>query len=423
MKLRSVRWRSIAVGAAICAAGASAIEAAVWPNWRGPQQNNVSTETGLIDRWNPNGGPQSNLLWKRDDLGTRSTPIVLNGKLYVLSRDKSGTPNEGEKVVCLDAATGQSLWEHRFNVYLSDVLDTHVAWSSCVADPETGRVYALGVCGYFCCLEGESGDVVWSRTLHQEFGLITTHGGRTNVPVVFEDLVLISGVIVGWGDQPEFGNLAESAHRFLAFDKGTGAVRWLNGTGTSPHDSTYSTPTVAVIAGEQQLIFGAGDGEIWSMQPRTGVPLWHYPFSRRGLNVSPLVVGDRVYSSHSEENTAGNTRGSVVALDAKLRGDLSGKELWRKYEVMAGKSSPLLVDGKLWVIDDRANLHFIDPNNGTQLGPRKPLGTVMRSTPLYADGKVYACTNGCRWYVLKPAGNGVDVIHKLRLTGESNDGS
>ncbi len=59
---------------------------------------------------------------------------------------------------------------------------------------------------------------IWTHSLNEEFGLLTTYGGRTNVPVVFEDLVIISGVIIGWGD------LARPAHRFLAFDKKTGAA-------------------------------------------------------------------------------------------------------------------------------------------------------------------------------------------------------
>ena len=169
----------------------------------GPQQNSSSTEKGLVESWDPEGGEGSNLIWKSEELGGRSTPIVMNGKLYTIVRDQPGTEVEGEKVVCVDAATGKKLWEHRFNVYLSEVPDTRVGWSSVVGDPETGRVYAQGVSGYFCCLEGETGKLVWDRSLHEEFGLITTYGGRTNVPLVFEDQVIISAVIVGWGDEPK----------------------------------------------------------------------------------------------------------------------------------------------------------------------------------------------------------------------------
>ena len=99
-------------------------------------------------------------------------------------------------------------------------------------------------------------------------------------------------------------------------DKATGELRWLNGTGIAPYDTTYSTPTITVIDGQQTMVFASGDGEVWAMQPRTGKPLWHFPFSRMGINVSPTVDDKgRVYVSHSEENTFGNTMGSVVCLD------------------------------------------------------------------------------------------------------------
>ena len=344
------------------------------PPFAAPRQDRHSAETGLIDGWNPRGGEGSNLLWKRDDLGTRSTPIVMDGKLFLLARDEPGAAGEGEKVVCVDATDGRTLWEHDFNVYLSDVPDTRVAWSSCVGDPETGRVYAQGVCGYFCCLESD-GTLVWERSLHEEFGLLSTFGGRTNLPLVFEDLVLTSAVVIGWGDTPEFGSLAKPAHRFMAFDKATGEIRWLAGTSISPYDTTYSTPTIAVIGGEQQLVFGSGDGHVWALQPRTGERIWNYPFSRRGLDASPLVVGNRVYMTQNQENLTGTAMGSVVALDATLRGDLSGKEIWRKYQVLAGKSGPVMVDGQLWVVDDGAKLHVFKPRERHQggvqtVGPR-----------------------------------------------------
>ncbi|NOY40543.1 MAG: PQQ-binding-like beta-propeller repeat protein [Planctomycetes bacterium] len=394
-----------------------------WPNWRGPQQNRTSTERGLVDRWDPQGGPGSNLIWKNDELGGRSTPIVMQGRLYTIVRDQPSTPTEGAKVVCVDAATGEKLWQHRFNVYLTDVPDTRVGWSSCVGDPKTGRVYALSVSGYFCCLEGETGKVVWQRSLHEEFGLLSTFGGRTHSPLVFENQVIISAIIIGWGDSPQWGLLAKPAHRFLAFDKSTGDLRWLKGTRIAPYDTTYSTPTITTLGGQAAMVFSSGDGSVWALQPRTGERIWHYPISgKRGVNISPLVVGNTVYASQSEENMVGNTMGSLVSLDGTQTGDLTGKENWQQFQVMVGKSSPIMVDGKLWVVDDRAKLLIYDPLTGERIA-RKALGTAMRSTPLYADGKVYLCTNNGRWYVLQPTETGVKVLHKLRLAGEASDGS
>jgi len=406
-----------------CSAGAAEVDPMDWPNWRGPQQNRISTEKGLIDSWDPQGGEGSNLLWKNPDLAGRSTPIELRGKLYTIVRDMPGTADEGEKVVCVDPATGKVLWEHRFNVYLSEVPDTRVGWSSCVGDPETGRIYVQGVCGYFCCLEGDTGKLVWDRSLHEELGLISTYGGRTNVPVIFDDLVLTSAVVVGWGDTNKWGSMAKPAHRFMAFDKATGELRWMNGTSISPFDTTYSTPTVTAVGGQAELVFASGDGQVWALQPRTGKPIWHYPLSRAGINVSPLVTPDgRVYAGHSEENRIGTTMGAVVALDGTKSGDLTDTEIWRQFEVMAGKSSPILVDGRLYVVDDRAKLYVYDADTG-QLIMKKALGTMMRGTPLYADGKLYLCTNTGRWYILKPTPDGVEVVQQVRLTGEEAEGS
>ena len=94
-------------------------------------------------------------------------------------------------------------------------------------------------------------------------------------------------------------------------------------------------------------------------------------------------------------------RWAVVALDGTKSGDLTGKELWQHLEIMAGKSSPVLLDGRLYVVDDRAKLFVFDAQTG-KLITRKALGTVMRSTPLLADGKIYFCTNAGLWCIMKP---------------------
>jgi outer membrane protein assembly factor BamB len=400
-----------------------------WPNWRGPQQNRVSMEKGLVEKWDPEGGADSNLLWKKKELGGRSTPIVLRGKLYAITHDKPESADEGEKVVCVDAATGKTLWEHRFNVYLSDAPAERIGWSSVVGDPETGRVYAQGISGYFCCLEGDSGKLVWDHSLHEEYGTVSTYGGRTNVPLVFEDNVLISAVMVGWGDEPKWGRFAIPAHRFMCFDKATGELRWINGTSPSPYDTTFSTPTCVPIGGLQQLVFASGDGGIWSLQPRTGKAVWNFPFARAGINVSPLVTADgHVYANHGVENTFGTAMGSVVALDGTKTGDQTGKELWRQFEIMAPFSSPVMLDDRLYVIDDSAKMTAFDAKTG-EVVARKKLGSVMRGTgdesptPLVADGKIYAVTGDGQFYVLQPSGKEIKVLSKLRLTGEAVNAS
>lgn len=410
---------------AAAAAPASAKPAAAgptfdWPNWRGPEQNGVSRETGLVDSWDPEGGDGSNVLWKRADLGTISTPITMNGKLYVLCHSEPGTKREGEKVVCVDAATGETIWQNVFNVYLSDVPDTRVTWSSCVGDPATGRVFALGVCGYFQCLDGATGKTLWSRSLSEEFGLLSTYGGRTNVPVVFENLVIISGVTTGWGE------LAVPAHRLLAFDKESGELVWLTSTRLRPEDTTYSTPILCNLGGQAAMVFGSGDGGVYALQPRTGKQIWKFQLSRRGINSTPLVSGDKVYIAHSEENVGDNTMGAVVCLNGALAGDISASgALWLEKERMVGKSAPLLINDKLYAFDDGSLLFVMNPETGAAAGGKKfKLGSMMRSSPLFADGKIYCTEVNARAYILQPTDDGVKVLQRTRLPeGEECQGS
>jgi len=424
-RLARVPFLFVALPLLLASPAADAAKPGDWPNWRGPHHNSTSTATGLVEQWNPKGGQGSNLLWKNEKLAGRSTPIVMEGRLYTLVRDQPGTELEGEKIVCADAQTGEVLWQHRFNVFLSDVPDTRVGWSSVVGDPATGRVYAQGVCGYFCCLDGETGKLVWQRSLHEEYGLLSTYGGRTNMPLVYKDTIITSAVVIGWGDTPKWGLLAKPAHRFMAFDKATGELRWLSGTRLIPYDTTYSTPVLTRLNGQDLLVFGSGDGAVWGMQAGTGKTVWHAQLSRRGLNVSPAVSPDgRVFTGHSEENTVGNTMGAFVALDGNSQGAISDDDLlWKKYQVMAGKSSPLFIDGKVYVTTDSAKMLVFDAKTGEQL-QRKALGRVSRSTPVYADGKIYYASRGGRFFVLKPGADGsLDTVFKTSLRGEQVDAS
>jgi outer membrane protein assembly factor BamB len=386
-----------------------------WTNLRGPEYNGVSRETGLIDDWNPKGGDGSNVVWMREDLGTRSTPIVMRGKLYTLTRSYPGTAREGERAICVDAATGETIWEHNFNVWHSDVPDTRVAWSSIVGDPETGNVYALGVCGYFACLNGETGKVIWSRASHEQDGFLSTYGGRTNFPVVFENLVIVSSVYIGWGER------ALPNHRFMAFDKRTGEIVWFNGTTDRPDDTTYSAPALAVIDGQQSLVVACGDGQLWSFQPRTGKAIWNYNLSRRGVNTPPLVVGDRVFCSHSEEvpEAGSNKMGGVVALNARAKGTLpAANELWRIDERMCGKSAPIFANGLVYVFEDGGVLRIFNADTGDEVPlnidkkvERQIKFRNMRTNPLLADGKIYAVSEAGQWWIAKPdKEKGLEVV-------------
>lgn len=381
-----------------------------WPHWRGPEANGISREKGLVTSWSPDG---ENLLWKSKELATRSTPICMNGKLYMLARLNPATAQEGEKVICADAATGKVLWENKFNVFLSDVPDTRVAWSAVVGDPETGRIYAQGVCGHFTCIDGETGKTVWSRSLTEEFGLLSTYGGRTNYPVLRGDLVLISAVIVGWGDS------ARPTHRFMAFDKRNGQPVWINGTTPLPFDTTYSTPALTNYKGTPLMVFGSGDGGLHAMQPNTGLPVWSYLISYRGVNTSPVIAGDLAIAGHSEENSDTSKMAALLALPLGAKGKIApGQETWRDLEVYVGKTSPLVIGDRIYVVDDSGLLYVVELKTGKVVAKQK-LGTQGRGSPVFADGKLYVCEGYGRFYIFElDAEKGVKKVFNTRLPSD-----
>ena len=378
-----------------------------WPYWRGPEMNGISREKGLPDTWSPDG---ENVVWKSAELGTRSTPIVMNGKLYTLVRHNPGTKEEAEKVVCVDAATGEKKWESVFNVFTSDVPDTRVGWSSVVGDPATGHVFALGVCGYFQCLDGETGKTIWSHAMNEEFGLLSTYGGRTNFPIIHENLVVISGVIIGWGE------MARPTYRVMALDKRNGQPVWFQGTRPLPEDTTYSAPAIATINGQTQLVIGSGDGSVYSFQPRTGKQIWNYDVSLRGINTGITFIGDKILCGHSEENLDDTAMGALFALDATKSGNITKSgEVWRTKELFIGKTGPLVIGDRVYSVDDGGIFFVNDLKTGATIGKQK-IGTMGRGSPVYADGKIYVVDGNGRWFIFTPdEAKGLKKIHQLRL--------
>lgn len=419
--MKSLPWRRrlvclsvssvvVLVAGMLSAAEPAKIDPLDWPHWRGPEMNGISREKGLVSSFSPDG---ENLIWRKESLAARSTPIVLRGKLYTICRSFPETTKEGEKVVCADAATGEIIWQNVSNVYLSDAPAERVGWNSVAGDPETGNVFTLGLCGTFQCLDGETGKTLWSHSMLEEYGILSTYGGRTNHPTLFEDLIICSGVTTGWGEY------AVPAHRFVAFDKRNGQAVWITGTRVRPPDTTYSTPILTVFNGQAAMVFGSSDGSVNAIQPRTGKQIWKYDASIRGLNQTPLIVGNTVFCGHSEEDAADpSVTGSFFAIDGSLSGDISKvKPIWNIPEIASGRSAPLLAHDHLHVVTDNANMFILDPKNGKTLGKQK-LGTIMMGSIVYGDGKIYAGEQTGRWYVLEPTEKGVKVLQTLRLGEE-----
>jgi outer membrane protein assembly factor BamB len=385
----------------------SVVAASDWAEWRGPARDGISSEKNLPVKWSPGG---DNLAWKAP-YGGRSAPIVMGDRVYLQNTAGKGETLQ-ERLMCFNADTGKLLWEHRFNVYLSDVPPHRVGWASPVGDPSTGNVYVFGVGGNLIGLNRD-GKVLWERSLGEDFGLLTTHGGRTVSPIIDGDLVIVSGVTFQWGKH------GGGAHRFMAFDKKTGETMYVSAPGGRPYDTTYAPPIIVNVNGTRLLIQGASDGVVHAIKPQTGEPVWKYEISKRGLNTGVVVHGTTAILTHSEENLASNEMGMMVALDAGAKGTLTKDQIkWTVYGWQGGFSSPVIDGDRFYQIDNGANIAGFDVNTGKQLWLQN-LGTIQKASPVLADGKLYVGTENGKFFILKPSATGCEILDQDQLGTEA----
>ncbi|MCI0628788.1 MAG: PQQ-binding-like beta-propeller repeat protein [Acidobacteria bacterium] len=374
-----------------------------WPEWRGPARDGTSQETGLPVKWTPAG---ENLVWKQP-YGGRSAPIVMDGRVFLFNSAGEGETMQ-ERAMSLDANTGKLLWERRLNVYESDVPPRRIAWSSPAGDPATGNIYVFGACNELTALSND-GKVLWSRSLTEEFGAWTTHGGRTVSPIIEGDLVIVSTVTDGWGD------LAQRRHRYYAFDKKTGESVWISTPGGRPYDTTYSTPITTTIDGMRVMIAGAGDGAVNALKVTTGEPVWSYAVSKRGVNPGVVLKGTTAIVSHQEENLDTSEMGLLAAVNAAAKGSIGKEQIqWAIRNLQLGPASPVIDGDRIYHVDAGSNLFAFDVNMGKELW-KQNLGTIQKASLVLADGKLYVGTENGKFFILKPGPAGCEILDEDEL--------
>ncbi len=376
-----------------------------WPSWRGRGHDGVSNETGLVSSWSPEG---ENLIWFQPYIG-RSTPAVFDGRVCANGRTGEDVDKQ-EIVTCWNAGDGAKLWEHTFSVFNTTVPFNRVGWGNVTGDPETGYLYAVNVDGHLNCFDRD-GSIVWTWRLAEDLGRASGYGGRTSTPLIDEGRLILSVIGSIWGDLG-----GPPRHRYVAIHKRTGNVLWISTPGGRPADlNTQSVPILTVVNGQRLIIDGNADGHVYALQARTGRKVWDFHLSKRGINVSPVIDGTTVYVAHSEENIDAGTMGRVVAIDATGTGDITGTgEKWRVNDLAVGFASPSIKDGRLYVIDNSANLHAIDASTGTILWEHS-IGTVGKSSPVWADGKLYVTAVNGHTHILEPGPDGVTVLDSQEL--------
>ncbi len=399
-------WPTIILVLASCAARD-------WPAWRGPEQSGLAREAATVTSWSQDG---KNLLWKVP-VGGRTTPVVLNGRLYAITPVGEGEGRQ-ERVICLDAETGRTLWQHRFNVFLTDIVENRIGWTSLVGDPETGNVFAHGTGGEFFCFAPD-GVVLWKRSMTEELGRISGYGGRLHTPIIDENRVIVSFLNSSWGSH------ARPLHRYVAFEKQSGRILWWAAPGGTPLDTTYSTPVVTVIDGRRLLIAANADGNVYGMLARTGQKVWTFRLSKRGLNTSIVASGRYVYASHSEENLDNIQMGRVVCIDASGSGDITESgEVWRFDGKTVGYSSPAIANQRLYVVTNSATLYCLDAGTG-EVYWEHSIGRVAKGSPVVtADGVIYVGEQNGVFHILQDTGDScqpLDVEEFAREDGRIDE--
>jgi outer membrane protein assembly factor BamB len=388
------------------AAAATGIPIGDWPELRGPNRDGISKETGLIDRWTLQG---ENLVW-RVPHGGRSSPVVRGNRVYV-QNPVGRNADLRERVMALDADTGRTVWEYRFNLFQSDVPPHRVGWASPAIDPVTGNIYAVAVDAQVIALS-PAGQLLWRRSFGEEWAAFTTHGGRTMSPIVDGDLVIMNAAVSNYGAH------AQRRQRFIALDKRTGETMYVSAPGGRPYDTAYAPPLIATINGMRQLIAPLGDGGVYAVKPQTGEKIWSYVVSKRGLNTGVVVDGNRVIISHGDENLNTVDLGMIGALDGTSTGEIKAP-LWSQVGTQYGFASPVLDAGKVYQVDNTGVLHAYESASGKELWSQR-LGTSQRANLVLADGKLYAGTESGQFVIVKPLADKAEILSKVELPNSTN---
>jgi outer membrane protein assembly factor BamB len=389
--------------------------AADWSEWRGPHWNGTAPDKDLPDKWSSDPADNNNLVW-RADIGGITTPIVQNGRIFFLTGAGAEGPTLQERVVCLDEKTGKLLWEHKYNVFFSDVVADRLGWTTMAGDPETGYVYAHGTQGFLICFDRD-GKTIWDHSMTEEYGRISGYGGRISSPIVDGDLVIFNMVNANWGDQ------GIGRTRLVAFNKRNGAVVWWASAGFQVKNTHASVPVVATIDGQRLVIAGGGDGGVHAFKVGTGEKVWSHIFSEAEVNISAVVEGNRVYIGHGDVNKAGTLQGSVICLDGAEVKDGKPKLVWKVDGIKAKFASPILDQGRLYVCSENGILFCLNAADGARIWDFK-YGRSTKASPVLADGKIYIGEVDNAFYILKPGDKKCELLHKEEFaSGDEVNGS
>ena len=323
-----------------------------WFQWRGPNRDGISPETGLLQDWPKSGPPQ---VWRIGGMGNGySSFSSADGRLYTL-----GARSGNEYVIAIDRATGKKLWETpNGRRYQNDRGDGPRSTPTIEGD----RLYVLGGSGDLTCLENATGKKIWSINLIQKFGGVNPYWGYSESPLIVGDRILV--------------NAGGRRASIVAVSKADGATLWQQHS----DGAGYSSPVLMRTGSLNQVIFFT-DSHTLAVDPRDGRLLWTYGKANNGTaNVAtPIVRGTRVFVS-SDYGTG------AALLDVRAAGNLAtANEVYFTRDMRNHHASSVLIGDHLYGFSSSI-LTALKFDTGAMAWRDRSVG---KGSVIYADNRLY----------------------------------
>jgi outer membrane protein assembly factor BamB len=332
-----------------------------WPQWRGPNRDGKSLETGLLKKW-PEGGPP--LAWKTTGLGLGFGSIaVVKGRIYA-----SGDVGDTAYLMALDENGGKQIWKAKIGKS-GEVGGPAFPGPRSTATIDGDHAYIIGQYGDIVCVATADGKEVWHKDMEKDFGAqMMTGWGYSESPLVDGDHVIISPGGKG-------GTLA-------ALDKKTGDVVWRSTEWTDK--SAYGSIVTAEFGGKHQYV-QITDRNVAGVDATNGKVLWKAAAEGKTAVIPDPVVSPDGYVYVSRGYGVGCDCFKVTAEG----GSFSVKPLYQQKKVMVNKiGGTILLDGYIYGHSEGKGWTCQDLVKGDLVWKQKENAIGMGSIT-YADGHFY----------------------------------
>jgi outer membrane protein assembly factor BamB len=336
--------------------------AADWPQWRGPNRDGISKETGLMKEW-PKDGPK--LLWQQTDLGDGySTPAIVGRRLYVLSNKG----NDNEFVQARDIKDGKEIWTTPLGKVGNPNQQPSYPAARSTPTVEGDFLYALGSDGDLACLEIDKGTVRWRKNLRADFN------GKPGIWAYSESpLIDADSLVVTPGG-------AEAT--LVSLNKKMGETIWKCPL-PEGGEAAYASAIVVEAAGAKQIVQLLQKGLV-GVDAKTGKFLWRFskPISQFNANIpTPVAADSLVYASSA------GTGGGAVRLSAK-EGGVEAQQVYFDAKMPTTIGGTVKIGDYLFGTTGQGMV-CIEFATGTVKWQERTLGP---SAICYADGCLYVHT-------------------------------